>query len=192
MGLDDVAWAAEVLLGNFFGPAGAVGPFGAATSGFVTDPGMAHQQLQQLARVQDASARAREQRSRKLEAMGSRGMFFGGVARIGEVLRPVMVVGTASDFVLLDAQTEADPTGELARIAKADVAKVRIVDTNGVEVADASIDPIHELETPEEEKYTVVLDRADGSGTSVSFLFLSGEPALFARDRFQRMLEDRT
>jgi hypothetical protein len=190
MGLDDVAWATELLVGKFFGPAGGVGPFGAGTAGFVTDPGMAHQQLQQLARVQEASADARERRSGKLEAMGSRGTFFGGIVKLGDTLRPVMVVGTASDFVLLDAQTEVDPTGELARIAKKDVGRVRMVDANGFDVSGASIDPVRELETPAQEKYTVVLDRADGSGTSVSFLFLSGEPASFARDRFRQMLAE--
>ena len=52
------------------------------------------------------------------------------------------------------------------------------------QVADQLLDPIRELETPEEEQYAVVLKRRDGSGAlpPVSFLFHSGEPALNCRD----------
>jgi hypothetical protein len=174
----DLLWAAEVLLGRYFGSGG--------TGALEADEAQAD--LRRLAQRHDATADARIARSRKLEALGCVGSFFGGLVKVAEVLRPVLVVATPTEFVLLDAQTEANPTGELGRIAKADVAGVRILDENGFDVSGASLDPVRELETPQEEKYTVVLDRADGSGTSVSFLFLSGEPATFARNRFRQLL----
>jgi hypothetical protein len=63
-----------------------------------------------------------------------------------------------------------------------------IVDEDGNEVADALIDPIRELETPEEKRYAVVLKRQDANGLPqpVSFLFRSGDPALECRDRYRR------
>jgi hypothetical protein len=182
VGLDDLLWVAEVLLGRHVGY-GGIGDAGAQEAQVRTD-------LHRLLRLEDATDEARMARSRKLDSLGSVGSFFGGLVRIGETLRPVLVVATPTEFVLLDAQTEANPTGELARIAKADVSSVRILDENGFDVSHASLDPVRELETPEEEKYTVVLDRADGSGTSVSFLFLSGEPASFARNRFRQLIAD--
>jgi hypothetical protein len=174
---DDLLWAAEVVLGRFFG----------SRSGGDEEE-RARADLRALAQQQDLSAEAQIARSRKLESVGSVASFFGGLVKVAGVMRPVTVVATPTGFVLLDAQAEANPTGELGRIAKADVANVRILDENGLEVADASIDPVRELDTPQQERYTVVLDRADASGSSVSFLFLSGEPALFARDRFRQHL----
>ncbi len=88
------------------------------------------------------------------------------------------------------ADSEVDPTGELGRIAKKDVADVRMLDAGGGDVSDVTIDPVRELEDPGDDRYTVVLDRADGSGTSVSFLFVSGEPTSFARDGFRQLLAD--
>jgi hypothetical protein len=176
---DDLLWAAEVVLGRWFG--------GGSGSGEAEEQKV-RADLRRLAQLQQATDDARMARSRKLESLGSTGSFFGGLVKIHGVLRPVIVVATPTEFVLLDAQAEANPTGELGRIAKKDVARVRIVDENGLDAWEASIDPVRELETPQEERYTVVLERADGSGTSVSFLFLSGEPALFARNRFRDLL----
>jgi len=64
------------------------------------------------------------------------------------------------------------------------------VDETGNEVADQLLDPIRELETPEEERYSVVLKRRDGSGAlpPVSFLFPSGEPALECRDHYRGLI----
>ncbi len=68
-----------------------------------------------------------------------------------------------------------------------------IVDENGNEVADELIDPIRELETPEEERYAVVLKRQDANGElpPVSFLFRSGEPALECRARYRHFIRPR-
>ncbi len=174
----DVLWSVERFLDRFV----AGRPPWTGGDGDANDP---RGQLAALWRRHDASAEAGRARAAKLESLGSRGAFFGGLVRIADVVRPAMVVATPTEFVLLDADEEANPTGELGRIAKADVKAVRLVDGNGNDVADGSIDPVRELDTPGDDTYGVVLERADGSSASVSFMFLSGEPALFARDRFR-------
>jgi putative transposase len=76
----------------------------------------------------------------------------------------------------------------IERISKSRVSQMAvIVDEAGNEVADQLLDPIRELETPEEERYAVVLKRRDESGAlpPVSFLFRSGEPALECRDHYR-------
>jgi hypothetical protein len=184
---DDLLWAAEVVLGRWHGGFG-VGGAGIGTG--AADAAQVQADLARLARIQEASDQARVARSKKLEALGSVGSFFGGLVRVADVTRPALVVATPAAFVLLDADTESNPTGELGRIEKADVAGVRMLDATGGDVSDVTIDPVRELDDPGDDRYTVVLDRADGSGTSVSFLFLSGEPASFARDRFRQLLAD--
>jgi hypothetical protein len=127
-------------------------------------------------------------RSEKLRAIGSEASFFSGLARIDGEFRSVRVAVTPQDFVLLDDWAHLDPDTELARLPRQSITDVVIVDENGNEVADQLIDPIRELETPEEERYAVVLKRRDASGElpPVSFLFLSGEPALDCRDDYRR------
>lgn len=129
-------------------------------------------------------------RSEKLRAIGSEATFFSGLARIDGEFRSVRVAVTAEDFVLLDNWTHHDPDTELARFSRESMTDVVIVDENGNEVADALIDPIRELETPEEERYAVVLKRQDANGVTqpASFLFRSGEPALECRDRYRRFI----
>jgi hypothetical protein len=85
--------------------------------------------------------------------------------------------------------SEASFFSGLARI-DGEFRSVLIVDEKGNEVADQLINPIRELETPEEERYAVLLKRHDASGVPqpVSFLFLSGEPALECRDRYRRLI----
>jgi hypothetical protein len=100
--------------------------------------------------------------------------------------------------VLLDNWTHLDPETEIATLPRESITQAVIVDANGHEVADQLLDPIRELETPQEERYAVVLKRHDTSGElpPVSFLFRSGlfrsgEPALECRDHFRRFIEQR-
>jgi hypothetical protein len=81
----------------------------------------------------------------------------------------------------------------LARLPRQSITHAVIVDENGLEVADALIDPIRELETANEERYAVVLKLHGPSGElpPVSFLFRSGEPALECRDRYRRFIGPR-
>ena len=92
--------------------------------------------------------------------------------------------------MLFDNWTHVDPDGELACLPRESITQVVILDENGNEVADQLIDPIRELETPEEERYAVVLKRHDANGElpPASFLFRSGEPALECRDRYRRFI----
>jgi hypothetical protein len=132
-------------------------------------------------------------RSEKLRAIASEATFFSGLARVNGEFRSTLVAVTSQDFVLLDNWNH-DPETEFARLARKSITQAVIVDENGLEVADALIDPIRELETPQEERYAVVLKRQDPNGElpPVSFLFRSGEPALVCRDYYRRFVEPRT
>jgi hypothetical protein len=143
-----------------------------------------------LAADQELRHEAAMRRSEKLRAIGSVASFFSGLARIDGEFRSVRVAVTAEDFVLLDNWTDHDPDTELARFPRDSITEVVIVDENGNEVADQLIDPIYELETPEEERYAVVLKRHDAIDQlpPASFLFRSGEPALECRDRYRRFI----
>ena len=143
-----------------------------------------------LTEDQDLLHEAAMRRSEKLRAIGSQATFFSGLARIDEKLRSVRVAVTPQEFVLFDNWTHVDPVGELACLPRESITQVVIVDENGNEVADQLIDPIRELETPEEERYAVLLKRRDPNGEMppASFLFRSGEPALECRDRYRRFI----
>ena len=146
-----------------------------------------------LAADEDLRHEAAMRRSDKLRAIGSEASFFSGLARIDGEFRSVRVAVTPQDFVLLDNWTHHDPDTELARFPRESITDVLIVDENGNEVADQLIDPILELETPEEERYALVLKRHVSSGVQqpVSFLFRSGEPALQCRDRYRGFIAPR-
>jgi hypothetical protein len=146
-----------------------------------------------LAWDQDLHHRAAVRRSEKLRVIGSRATFFSGLARINGDFRSVQVAVTPRDFVLLDNWTHLDPETELASLPRESITQAVIVDANGYEIADQLLDPVRELETPEEERYAVVLKRHDTSGElpPVSFLFRSGEPALECRDHYRQFIEQR-
>jgi hypothetical protein len=150
----------------------------AATASFAQDDAVRH----------DAAMR----RSEKLRAIGSEATLFSGLARVDGEFRSIRVAVTPEDFVLLDDWNH-EPETELARLPRESITLAVIVDENGLEVADELIDPIRELETPQEERYAVVLKRHDPSGElpPVSFLFRSGEPALECRDRYRRFIGPR-
>ena len=146
-----------------------------------------------LAAEQDLHHEAAMRRSEKLRAIGSEASFFSGLARIDGEFRSVRVAVTPQAFVLLDSWTHLDPETELTRFPRECITDVMIVDENGYEVADQLIGPIRELETPEEERYAVVLKRQDANGVPqpASFLFRSGELALECRDRYRRFIRPR-
>ena len=155
-----------------------------------TELAYARARMADLVADQDLHHEAAKRRSEKLRAIGSEATFFSGLARIDGEFRSVRVAVTPQDLVLLDNWTHLDPDTELARFPRESITHVGIVDENGYEVADQLINPIRELETPEEERYAVVLKRHDASGElpPVSFLFRSGEPALDCRDRYRRCI----
>ena len=132
-------------------------------------------------------------RSEKLRVIASEATFFSGIARVDGEFRSTLVAVTSQDFVLLDNWNH-EPETEFARLRRKSITQAVIVDENGLEVADALIDPIGELQTSQEERYAVVLKRQDPGGElpPVSFLFRSGEPALECRDRYRRFIGSAT
>ena len=151
------------------------------------EPSSADAAMADLAADEDLRSEAATHRSEKLQAIGSEATFFSGLARIDGEFRSIRVAVTPHDFVLFDNWTHLDPDTELARLPRDSITDAVIVDQTGNEVADQLLDPIRELETPEEERYAVVLKRRDGSAAlpPVSFLFRSGEPALDCRDHYR-------
>lgn len=139
---------------------------------------------------EDVRSEAATRRSEKLHAIGSKASFFSGLARIDGEFRSIRVAVTAHDFVLLDNWTHADPETELGRLPRESITDAVIVDENGNEVADQLIDPVRELDTPDDERYAVLLKRhgANGQLHPVSFLFRSGEPALECRAGYRRFI----
>lgn len=152
--------------------------------------GDARAAMAELSADQDLRHQAAMRRSEKLRAIGSEATFFSGLASIDAQFRSVRVAVTPHDFVLLDNWVHLDPETELARLRRDGITHAVVVDENGHEVADELIDPIRELDTPEEERYAVVLKRRDANGAlpPVSFLFRSGEPALGCRERYRRFI----
>jgi hypothetical protein len=148
--------------------------------------------MSDLAWDQDLRHQAAMHRSEKLRAIGSQATFFSGLARIDGEFRSIQVAVTPRDFVLLDHWNH-DPETALASLPRESITQAVIVDANGHEVADQLLDPVRELETPQEERYAVVLRRhgTNGELPPVSFLFRSGEPALECRDHYGRFIEQR-
>ena len=147
----------------------------------------AAQAMADLAADEDLRSGAATRRSERLLAIGSEATFFSGLARIDGEFRSIRVAVTPHDFVLFDNWTHLDPVTELARLPRDSIIDAVIVDETGNEVADQLLDPVRELETPEEERYQVVLRRRNASGAlpPVPFLFRSGEPALACRDQYR-------
>jgi hypothetical protein len=143
---------------------------------------------------EDARSEAAMRRSEKLQAIGSEASFFSGLARIDGEFRSICVAVTPHDFVLLDNWANVDPETELARLPRESITDAVIVDENGNEVADQLIDPVRELDTPEEERYAVLLKRhgTNGELPPISFLFRSGEPARECRDGYRRFSSPRS
>jgi hypothetical protein len=152
----------------------------------------AAQAMADLAADEDLRSEAATRRSEKLLAIGSEATFFSGLARIDGEFRSIRVAVTPHDFVLFDNWAHLDPVTELARLPRDSIIDA-VVDETGNEVADQLLDPIRELETPEEERYQVVLKRRDASGAlqTISFLFRSGEPALACRDQYRGFIGPR-
>lgn len=129
--------------------------------------------------AEDAAFDARQRRSRKLEELRSERVIPVGLAlleRAGEPsARAAVAVVTPEDLVVLDANAVSDPATELARIPRASVVRLRIVDGSGREIAAGSSDAM-ELDP---EPCALVVD-LDGGG-SAAFGFRSTSVAHDAR-----------
>jgi len=138
-----------------------------------------------------ANEEARNLRVRKLSQIGSLEVFPAGIAVLpeteaGPTLSEVVAV-TNDDFVLLDADVEADPDGEFGRIGRAEVAGLRMVDEQGQQVAMLQSRDVLELDEPASRRYVVSVDRRAGDGiASHAFVFRSLSVADEARRDFER------
>jgi hypothetical protein len=94
--------------------------------------------------AEDAAFDARQRRSRRLQELQSERVIPVGLAlldRAGEPSpRAAVAVVTPDDLVVLDADAVSDPETELARIPRASVARVRVVDGSGREIAPSASD----------------------------------------------------
>ena len=139
-----------------------------------------------------ANEEARNLRVRRLSQIGSLEVFPAGIAVLpeteaGPTLTEVVVAVTNDDFVLLDADVEADPDGELGRIGRAEVAGLRMVDEQGQPVAMQQSRDVLELDEPASRRYVVSVDRRAGDGiASHAFVFRSLSVADEARRDFER------
>jgi hypothetical protein len=99
----------------------------------------------------------------------------------------VVVAVTNEDFVLLDADMEADPGGEFGRIGRGEVTGLRMVDEQGQPVAMLQSRDILELDEPPSRRYVVSVDRRAGDGiASHAFVFRSPSVPDEARRDFER------
>jgi hypothetical protein len=139
-----------------------------------------------------ANEEARNLRIRKLSQIGSLEVFPAGIAVLpgsegGPTLSQVVVAVTNDDFVLLDADVERDPDGEVGRIGRAEVAGLRMVDEQGQPVAMLQSRDVLELDEPASRRYVVSVDRRAGDGiASHAFVFRSLSVADEARRDFER------
>ena len=135
---------------------------------------------------------ANEARNRKLTAIGSGELFPAGFVILQEqgsshrIRHNVTVAVTKDDLVVLNADIQRDPDGEIGRIHKADVVGVRMVDESGNRIAMTQPRDVLELDEPER-SYIVAVDRREGEATvSQAFVFRSLSVADEARRDFER------
>jgi hypothetical protein len=91
--------------------------------------------------------------------------------------------------VLLDADVERDPDGEVGRIGRAEADGLRMVDERGQPVAMLQSRDVLELDEPDSRRYVVSVDRRAGDGiASHAFVFRSLSVADEVRRDFERTI----
>jgi hypothetical protein len=143
-----------------------------------------------MIRVEDAQAA----RNRKLTSIGSGEVFLAGSVILQEpgsthrIKKDVIVAVTTDDLVVLNADVQRDPDGEIGRIHKAEVTRVRMLDEAGNPISMTQSRDLLELDEPEH-SYVVGIDRqTGGSKASDAFVFRSLSVADEARRDFERNL----
>ena len=150
------------------------------------------EQLAAERRAIETSHDARGDRARKLRSIGSFEVFPAGVVishqpGSGPSSREVVVAVTETDFVVLDADIQRDPDGEIGMISRNGVSAVRLVDENGQPTAMTRSRDLLELDDPPSRRYVVSVDRQDGDRTtSHAFVFRSLSVADEAKRDFDR------
>lgn len=132
----------------------------------------------------EAAFDARQRRTRKLAELRSERVIPMGLAlleRAGEPERRAAVaVVTPEDLVVLDANAVTDPETELARIPRARVSRLRVVDGSGAEIPAGASDATR----LEPEPCALLVDL--GGGGSAAFGFRSSSVAHDARTALAR------
>jgi hypothetical protein len=137
---------------------------------------------------------AKEARIRKLTSIGSGEVFPAGFVIMQaprgthRIRYDVIVAVTKDDLVVLNADVQRDPDGEIGRIHKADVAGVLMLDEAGNPISMTQARDVLELDEPEH-SYVVALDGRIDEGTEAhAFVFRSLSVADEARRDFERNL----
>jgi len=158
------------------------------SDGVIDPTDMLVDEQRKMLRIEEAN----EARNRKLTAIESGELFPAGFVILQEqgsshrIRHNVIVAVTKDAFVVLNADVQRDPDGEIGRIHKADVVGVRMVDESGNRIAMTQQRDLLELDEPER-SYIVAVDRREGEATvSQAFVFRSLSAADEARRDFAR------
>jgi hypothetical protein len=136
---------------------------------------------------------AKEARIRKLTSIGSGEVFPAGFVIMQapggrhRIRYDVIVAVTEHDFVVLNADVQHDPDGEIGRIRRADVTGVRMLDEAGNPISMTQARDVLELDEPEH-SYVVALDGRVEEAEANAFVFRSLSVADEARRDFERNL----
>ena len=107
---------------------------------------------------------------------------------VDEQQKDAVVAVTENDLVVLNADVQRDPDGEIGWIGKADVTGVRMLDEAGNPIAMTRSRDVLELDEPEH-SYVVAIDRRARESTMAdAFVFRSLSVADEARRDFERNL----
>ena len=102
--------------------------------------------------------------------------------------RPAFVAVTQDELVLLDADAVNAPEVELARIPRAELSGVRLLDAYGKPVETETVDELAEMDH-KDERYAVWVDRlTTGPAGSHGFVFRALSLAVEAKRDFERAL----
>ena len=143
-----------------------------------------------------ALAEVEEQRRRRdelLHRLGATEVFPVGAAVLVDSdgrpdPRPAFAAVTAEELVFLDADVTNAPTDEIARTARRDIARVRVLDAPGEPVDVTAVDEVAELDRRSDPGYVVWVDRHDAEG-GLAFLFRALSVAAEAARDFERSID---
>ena len=106
-------------------------------------------------------------RNDKLAELGALEVFHAGAALVTGAdgrpdPRPVVGVVTADEIVLLDADVQGAPEGEVGRIPRREITGIRLLDEHGEAVDPTEVDEVAEMNAPRDRRYVVWVDRKSG------------------------------
>ena len=148
------------------------------------------QDFREAAMAGELRDQRRIERSQYLDRIGIIASFESGLLPITQdesvVLKPMTMVVTEPDLVLLASEIGEDVETEYARLSRGSVSEVRVLDTDGNPVPDALVHPLDELDPSVSGTFVMALDLADGD--RVGLVFRSANGAGAAMDRLRRFI----